>query len=109
MRQPFEVSDDAANSSWVNFPDADRFGPVDGGSYPDFVPVFGNAKGEFDWSATAMQDGEPSEIAVRFDQAGTYTMQLAGRSHGHEIDRVVLYPEDVSLGDAVAGRCGDDD
>lgn len=106
MRQPFEVSDESADSSWVDFPDADRFGPVDGGSYVGFVEVAGRAKGEFDWAALARDDGGESPIAVEFDEAGTYTLRLAGRSHGHEIDRIVLYPEALSDAEALSDRCG---
>lgn len=105
MRQPFEVGDDSANSSWINVPDAARFGPIGGGSYGGFVTVFGRAKGEFDWSATADVDGIQSEISIVFDTPGSYTMQLAGRSHGHEIDRIVLHSDAIGRGDAIAGQC----
>ena len=105
MRQPIEVGDSSADSSWVNIPDAARFGPIDGGSYGGFVPVSGRAKGEFDWSATADVDGSRSDVGVVFDRPGTYTLQLAGRSHGHELDRILLFPDSLSSDEAVNGSC----
>lgn len=105
MRQPFEFGDESADSSWVNVPDAARFGSIDGGSYGGFVPIFGRARGEFDWSATADVDGAQSEVSIVFDAAGVYTMQLAGRSHGHEIDRIVLFHDGLDRDAAIAGSC----
>ena len=103
MRQPDDVAGDKANDSWLNFPDAARFGPVGGGSYGGFVKVFGNAKGGFNYQATADQDHQKSEMAIEFAEPGTYTMQLAGRSHGHQIDRIVVYRDSLSQEEAVRG------
>ncbi len=103
MRQPTEVESDKANDSWLNFPDADRFGPTDGGSYSGFIKVFGNSKNNFAYTGTADVDHVKSTIEVQFDEAGTYTMQIAGRSHGHQIDRIVVHHSSISQADAVAG------
>ncbi|MEL6986093.1 MAG: hypothetical protein AAFO29_26930, partial [Actinomycetota bacterium] len=77
MRQPDNVLSDRANDSWLNFPDASRFGPTTGGSYGGFVKVYGNATGNFAWRATADVNGQHSIIEVEFDAPGTYTMQIA--------------------------------
>ncbi len=109
MRQPNDVESDKANDSWLNFPDADRFGPVGGGSYPGFIKVYGNSTGGFSYRATADVNHDKSPIAVGFDSAGTYTLQIAGRSHGHQIDRIVIHHESIGQSDAIAGRgtgCG---
>lgn len=67
MRQPDEVDFDKANDSWLNFPSADRFGPV--GStheYGTFIKVFGNAHdGAFKYRGRAEESNhDKSEIAV---------------------------------------------
>ena len=105
MRQPSDVAGDKANDSWLNFPDAQRFGPVNGGTYGGFVKVFGNGKGDFAWAAKADQHELKSEVAIEFGSAGQYTMQLGGRSHGHQIDKIVIYRDSISRNDAIASRC----
>ena len=104
MRQPDGVESDKANDSWLNFPDADRFGPTGGGSYGGFIKVFGNAKTNFGYAARADVNHQKSTIAIDFDRPGTYTLQIAGRSHGHQIDRIVIHHQSVSQADAIAGR-----
>lgn len=103
MRQPDGVARDKANDSWLNFPDAARFGPVGGGSYGGFVKVFGKGTGDFVYKARADVRHVQTDVGVTFDRAGTYTMQLAGRSHGHQIDRIVVRPASMSLRDALSG------
>lgn len=105
MRQPDEGAGDAANDSWVHFPDASRFGPIEGGTYGGFVKVYGNSKGRFSWTATADQGELKTQVAVQFDQPGTYTMEIAGRSHGHQLASIVLYQDSLSRDDAISGRC----
>ncbi len=106
MRQPSDVAGDKANDSWVNFPDAERFGPTTGGTYNGFVKVYGNATVDFDYRAQADVNSKHSEIAIEFSAPGTYTMELAGRSHGHQIDRIIIYRDSVSKADAIAStRC----
>ena len=104
MRQPSDVESDKANDSWLNFPDASRFGPTSGGSYGGFVKVFGNAKGNFAYAAKADENHKKSDIAVVFDSPGTYTMEVAGRSHGHQLDRIVLYHESIDRSKAISGN-----
>lgn len=106
MRQPSDVESDKANDSWVNFPNAARFGPTSGGSYGGPVKVFGNGKGSFAWAAKADQSHVKSDVSIDFSRPGTYTMQIAGRSHGHQIDKIVVYRDSVSRSDAINGRCG---
>ncbi len=99
MRQPDGVAGDKANDSWLNFPDAARFGPTSGGSYGGFVKVYGRGTGQFAWSARADQNHVHSNIAVVFNQPGTYTLQVAGRSHGHQIDEIIVHHESVERRD----------
>eukprot|EP00903_Cladosiphon_okamuranus_P020895 g19188.t1 len=104
MRQPSGVESDKANDSWLYFPDATRFGPKDtNDSYGNFVKVYGRARGEFAYSGTADVGHSRTQIEIEFAQAGEYTMKIAGRSHGHEIDQIILFDESLSITEAAAG------
>ena len=104
MRQPSGVASDRGNDSWLYFPDAARFGP-EGTSeeYGGFIKVFGNAVDEFKYSGTADVNHKKTQIAIEFDSAGSYEMQIAGRSHGHQIDQIMLYADTLSVNDAAEG------
>eukprot|EP00903_Cladosiphon_okamuranus_P020543 g18856.t1 len=105
MRQPSGVASDAANDSWLYFPDATRFGPKDtDDSYGTFVKVYGRATGgEFEYSGKADVNHNRTEIAVEVAQAGEYTMKIAGRSPGHEIDQIIIFDKSLSANVAAAG------
>lgn len=103
MRQPGGVAGDRANDSWLNFPDAARYGPFNGGRYPGFIKVFGRARNGFAYAGTADVNHNKTEIGIEFDRPGTYTMQLAGRSHGHQIDRIVIHHESIRRAAVAAG------
>ena len=106
MRQPEGVESDQANDSWLDFPDAARFGPVDrsAAGYGGFVKVYGNAfDGDFEFSGTADVDHVRTEVAVDFKETGWYTMEIAGRSHGHQIDQIILFQESLNVEDAAHG------
>ncbi|CAN0407335.1 unnamed protein product [Ectocarpus sp. 12 AP-2014] len=106
MRQPDGVESDKANDSWLNFPDADRFGPAGTSkSYGTFVKVYGNAAdGVFKYQGTAEEEnGDHTQIAIEFAAAGEYEMEIGGRSHGHQIDQIVLFGDSLKVDDAVAG------
>lgn len=109
MRQPDEdeVPSDRANDTWLYFPDATRFGPANKDTdYAEFVKVYGNAQeGKFEYDSRAEEaDHDKSEIAVEFAELGEYTMQIAGRSHGHEIDQIILFGDTLEV-DFAAGGC----
>lgn len=106
MRQPSGVESDKGNDSWLNFPDVTRFGPVDSeAEYGGFVKVYGRAtEGAFEYSGTAEEENHGhTQIAVEFERAGEYTMEIAGRSHGHQVDQIVLFAEALDVEDAAAG------
>ncbi len=94
------------NDTWIKFPDADDFFATKGSSrvYPKGSGKTPNPEGAgsngwfkayltgstgWTWS-TSTFDFEPHKIKVRFDDPGTYTMQISGRSKSHIIDRIVL-------------------
>lgn len=105
MRQPSGVEEDKGNDVWLYFPDATRFGPAGtDGSYGTFIKVYGRAhQGDFEYSGTAEDSNGHTQIAIEFAQAGQYTMEIAGRSHGFELDQIVLFGEDLKAEDAAAG------
>lgn len=108
MRQPSGDARDKANDSWVYFPDASHFGPWRlPRSFGTFVKVFGTAFGgvfEYDGLAEDPDDHDvKSTIGLRFDLPGQYTIQIAGRSHGHEIDQIILYPFGGDVDEAATG------
>ncbi len=58
--------------------------------------------GEVDkWSLQANTfDNNPHDIFMEFTEAGDYTFEVAGRSTGHAIDRIILFKEPVSFAQA---------
>ncbi len=106
MRQPDDVERWQGDDAWVNFPDADRFGPVDGGKFGGFVKVEGRSTGSFDYNAIAViSQEEKVEIDIVFGKPGRYTMQLAGRSHGLQVDRIVLRHRSITEDKAIVSPC----
>lgn len=98
-----------ANDSWLRFADADDFyGEKGNGSivYPKGTGKTPNPEGasadgwfkvyrsgndlDFKWQART-SDNDAHDIFVRFDDAGTYTMEISGRSKGHAIDKFLLF------------------
>lgn len=106
MRQPSGVARDKGNDTWLYFPDASHFGPNRSeNSYGTFVKVFGNADGEdFLYSGTAEEANHAkSAVGIKFELPGQYTVEIAGRSHGHEIDQLILYRLGGDVNEAAAG------
>lgn len=100
------------NDSWLRFPDAADFyaekgnvrlypkgigkTPNPGGSSREgWFKVYQNVRNNWTWRAST-SDNDPHNIYVEFDSAGTYTLEIAGRSNGHALDRIVLYHSSVS-------------
>ena len=93
------------NDSWLRFPDASNFYGQKGSSkvYPKgsgkspnpngasmdgWFKIYTNSSG-WNWQTTT-SDHDRHNIYVQFDSPGVYTLQIAGRSNGHAIDRMVL-------------------
>ncbi|MEM6524989.1 MAG: hypothetical protein AAGF85_12450 [Bacteroidota bacterium] len=102
-----------ANDSWLRFADADDFyGEKSDGSivYPKGTGKMPNPEGassdgwfkvyrsgndlDFKWQART-SDNDAHPIFVQFNDAGTYTMEISGRSKGHAIDKFLLFQPDV--------------
>ncbi len=57
-----------------------------------FFKVYMNQLDDW-WYEGATSDEDAHIVYARFDNPGTYTMQISGRSNGFAIDRAVLYKE----------------
>ncbi|MEM6320171.1 MAG: T9SS type A sorting domain-containing protein [Bacteroidota bacterium] len=100
------------NDSWLRMNDASDFyaekGNVrvypkgtgktpnpNGSSSRGWFKVYQNNRGAWSWQ-TRTSDHDPHDIYVEFDTAGVYSLEIAGRSKGHAIDRLVLFHSDLS-------------
>ncbi len=97
-----------ANDVWLKFPDADDFygqrgsqrvypkgsGKTphpEGASGEGYLKVYSAGTTGWTWSTKTSDGAEnSSDIYVEFDNPGTYTMLLSGRSKHHLIDRITL-------------------
>ncbi|CAN0553925.1 unnamed protein product, partial [Ectocarpus sp. 12 AP-2014] len=104
MRQPDGFESDKGNDAWLNFPDAKRYGPAGTQqSYGTFIKVYGRATdGGFEYSGTGEDSHGHTQIAIEFEEAGEYAMEISGRSHGLQIDQILVFGEDLSVDEAVA-------
>lgn len=96
------------NDTWLRIPDAaDFFAQNENGQvlHPKGVcladcpngmgaagwfKVYSNGTTDWTWRAKT-SDNDPHEIYALFDQAGTYTVQVAARSSYHFLNRFVMY------------------
>lgn len=99
------------NDSWLRLPDASSFFaqqdnrrlyPKGSGMSPNpegsgsagWFKVYQNRLGDWSWNAHT-NDRDPYFIFATFTVPGTYTIEVAGRSNGHAVDRMVLYHSTV--------------
>jgi hypothetical protein len=101
-----------SNDSWLRIPDADDFFAkknnvvkypkggmfvqsntvAEGASGNGWMKVFSSGTTNWTWrSVTSDNEGFP--IFATFNEAGTYTVQISGRSKNHALDRFVLYDQ----------------
>ncbi|MEM9326600.1 MAG: hypothetical protein AAGA85_13130 [Bacteroidota bacterium] len=101
------------NDAWLRFPDADDFfgrkNNSDNVVYPGGSGKSPNPNGQSkegwfkiyqnqlnEWSTRAnTSDHDAHNVFVTFDSAGSYTMELSGRSAHFAIDRIMLYLEEI--------------
>ncbi len=137
-RVGFGVNSTEHNDTWLRFPDADDFFGQKGASiiYPygsgqtpnpngagadGWFKVFLSGSLEWVWNSST-SDNDGHDIFVKFDNPGTYTLQLSGRSQYHQIDRITLFlpsasdpfnlgnPQTVCNGSCTVGAsCNDND
>jgi len=96
-----------------NQEDANPNDPILEATYPDASYKFPNGANEQNngyfkvymnqlndwWYEGSTSDSNAHNIYVRFDNPGTYTLEISGRSTGFAIDRIILYKEEGALAD----------
>ena len=73
--------------------DADGNTTPNGSGSNGWFKVYRSGQGDWIWS-TRTSDNDGHDIFARFDEPGIYTVEIAGRSRDHAIDRWVLYEAD---------------
>jgi hypothetical protein len=107
------------NDSWLRIPTANDFygekangarvypkgsgkTPVpEGAGSNGWFKVYMNRVGEWFWRSST-SDNDPHNIFARFDAAGTYDIEISGRSKSHAIDQFVLFKIDKNLSTALS-------
>lgn len=62
-----------------------------------------NKVGEWFWRSST-NDKDPYDVFTKFEKAGTYDVEISGRSKSHAIDQFVLFKTDKTLGQAKAAE-----
>lgn len=107
------------NDSWLRFPDASKTFAVKEsvkdtirpkGLCQEDCPKGAGSDGWYkmyssnttDWTWTSRtSDNDPHEIRVEFNTPGLYHNEISGRSKGHLIDKMILFPHYMTLRDAL--------
>ena len=102
------------NDNWLRIPTASDFyaeknnGDVvyprgsgktpfpEGAGRNGWFKVYMNTVGRWFWYSKT-SDNDPHDIFARFDTAGTYDIEISGRSVSHAIDQFVLFKTDKNL------------
>lgn len=71
----------------------------EGTSKDGWFKVYMNKVDEWFWRSST-NDKDPYNIFVKFDKAGTYDIEISGRSKSHAIDQFVLFKTDKNLATA---------
>lgn len=73
----------------------------EGSSKDGWLKVYMNRVGEWFYRSST-NDKDPFDIFATFDQAGTYEVEISGRSKSHAIDQFLLFRTDKTLEQAIA-------
>lgn len=71
----------------------------EGSSKDGWFKVYMNNLGVWFWRSST-SDNDPHNIFAKFDVAGTYDIEISGRSKSHAIDQFVLFKTDKTLSQA---------
>lgn len=71
----------------------------EGASRDGWFKSYMNTLNRWFWRSST-NDNDPFDIFVTFNTAGTYNVEISGRSNGHAIDQFVLFRTNRSLGEA---------
>ncbi len=97
----FPIGAGLGNNTLSNQPGGTRPEGSGGGGW---FKVYMNQINTWSWQ-TLTSDNDPHNIYVQFKQPGTYSLQVAGRSNGHALDKVVLHHigNNLTLGNNAVG------
>lgn len=101
MRQPAEeAGGDLGNDAWIYF--SDDIGRANG-TMTSFIKFVGRSDtdGNFTLNGAADISHTSYQVTVVFPSAGNYTMNMSGRSHGFQVDRIILN-KDIANDDLAA-------
>ncbi|NME70208.1 T9SS type A sorting domain-containing protein [Flammeovirga aprica] len=79
---------DLSNDAWVRF--LGDVAHVGGTQTSEFFKFYGRSDPGFWLHGVAEFDHNHNWVNVKFPSAGTYTMEICGRSHGYQIDKIVM-------------------
>ncbi|WP_298534464.1 T9SS type A sorting domain-containing protein [uncultured Algibacter sp.] len=98
MRQPpEEQGSDLGNDAWFYF--SNDIARGNGGVVlKQFYKYVGRSDDDFTLNGAAEISHESHGVSVVFPEAGDYTLNLSGRSHGFQLDRIILF-KDRNLAD----------
>lgn len=96
MRQPEEErGTDLGNDAWFYFSGDIARGSE--GVLDHYYKFVGRSDENFTLNGTAEVHHKSTWVTVDFPTAGAYTLNLSGRSHAFELDRIVLYKNKSSI------------
>lgn len=73
----------------------------EGSSSNGWFKVYMNKVGEWQWRSST-NDKDAYNVFAQFNTAGTYDIEISGRSNGHALDQFVMFKTDKKLSDAQA-------
>lgn len=79
---------DLSNDVWIKF--SDNIGYFGGTQVSEFVKFYGRSGPGFWLHGVAEHDHTHNWMNVKITEAGTYTMEICGRSNGYQIDKIVM-------------------
>lgn len=91
MRQPEgERGTDKGNDVWIYFPDNIGYGGKQ--QLTHFEKFYGRSSDDFTLNGVAeVHELGHKWLTAKFPAAGEYTLSMGGRSHGLQIDRIILF------------------
>lgn len=75
----------------------------EGSSKDGWLKCYMNRVDEWFWRSST-NDKDPFNIFAQFDSAGTYDIEISGRSKSHALDQFVLFKTDKTLSQATAAE-----
>ncbi|WP_082026706.1 T9SS type A sorting domain-containing protein [Flammeovirga sp. OC4] len=84
---------DLSNDAWLRF--LGDVAIIGGKTTSEFFKFYGRSDPGFWLHGVAEFDHDHNWVNVKFPTAGTYTMEICGRSHGYQIDKIVMAQSSV--------------